>query len=390
MGTVPRYNLDLNRFSVDPYPDLKELRSCAPIAFIPQLNATMITKQEDILEVGRRPDIFSSQLPNSLMNRLMGENLMRRDGAEHAYERNIVAPAISPKKVSEVWRSQFQSNADRIIHDLQPRGEADFVTDFALPFCAESLKLMTGLINVRYQDMDAWSQAMMDGISNYQGDPVIEKRCQDATSAIDAALDEMIPRALNEAPNSLLGAMIAAASPIDRIRVNIKLAISGGQNEPRKAIAGTLWALLERSEQLEAVRSGAASWSDAFDEYVRWMSPISMIPRQVASPVTLRGVDLAAGDRVLLMLASGNRDEEKIPFADRYDVKRDKVRSLSFGTGPHFCAGAWAARCMASDVALPSVLHRLANISVARDKKIQISGWVFRGLVNLPLRWTPN
>ena len=120
MGTVPRYDLDINRFSVDPYPDLKELRSCAPIAFIPQLNATMITKQEDILEVGRRPDIFSSQLPNSLMNRLMGENLMRRDGAEHAYERNIVAPAISPKKVSEVWRSQFQSNADRIIHDLQP------------------------------------------------------------------------------------------------------------------------------------------------------------------------------------------------------------------------------------------------------------------------------
>ena len=387
MRRAPRHDLDIKRFTIDPYPDLAELRSKAPIAFIPQLNATMVTKHEDILEVGRRPDVFSSQMPGSLMTVLMGENMMRRDGASHAHERGILAPAVSPKKVKEIWKELFQQHANQILHDLKPRGHADFVADFALPFCAESLKSMTGLKAVRYQDMDAWSQAMMDGISNFRGDPVIEKLCRDATAAIDAAIEDMIPRAIEEVPDSLLGAMSRAGLPIDRIRVNIKLAISGGQNEPRKAVAGTLWALLERTEQLEAVREGAASWSDAFDEYVRWMSPINMIPRLVASAVTFRGIDLAPGDRILLMLGSGNRDEEKMQFPDRYDVRRNKIQSLAFGTGAHFCMGSWAARCMTADVALPSVIDKLAKISLVKGKAIEVSGWPFRGVASLPVQW---
>jgi hypothetical protein len=73
--------------------------------------------------------------------------------------------------VKEHWSAQFQAIADRIIEALMPAGHADLCKELALPLSAECLKAITGLANMRYQDMDAWSQGMIDGIANYPGDP---------------------------------------------------------------------------------------------------------------------------------------------------------------------------------------------------------------------------
>ena len=72
-------------------------------------------------------------------------------------------------------------------------GRADLCKALALPLSAECLKDITGLTNMRFQDMDAWSQAMIDGIANYTGNKEIEARCHAATAGIDAAIDDMIP-----------------------------------------------------------------------------------------------------------------------------------------------------------------------------------------------------
>ena len=76
----------------------------------------------------------------------------------------------------------------------------------------------------------------------------------------------------------------------ESVRANVKLAISGGQNEPRKAIAGTVWALLTHPEQLDLVRKGEVTWLEAFEEYARWISPIGMSPRRIAKPWSIRDV----------------------------------------------------------------------------------------------------
>src|SRR5258708_29199179 len=127
---------------------------------------------------------------------------------------------------------------------------------------------------MRFEDMNAWSQAMIDGVANYIGDPAVEARCREATAFIDAAIDDMIPIMIKTPDQSLLGVMLAAGMPIESVRANIKLAISGGQNEPRDAVAGTVWALLTNPEQLDLVRSGKVSWQQPFEEYARWISPI--------------------------------------------------------------------------------------------------------------------
>jgi cytochrome P450 len=387
MSTAPHFPIDVPDFWRDPYPALATMRREAPICFVPQLGSTLLTRRDDIFVSEKRIDVFSSYQPAGLMNKLMGHNMMRKDGEAHMAERSIFFPAVSPKAVRAHWRDEFQTHADRILDALAPRGGADLLTEFALPLSGECLKSVTGLTNIRYQEMDAWSQGMIEGIANYAGDPAIEARCHAATAGIDAAIDDMLP-VVRKVPNhSLLSVMIHGGMPEANVRHNIKLTISGGQNEPRKAIAGCIWALLKHPDQFALVREGKIGWLAVFEEFARWISPIGMSPRRTAKAATVNGVEFAGDDRVFLMFGSANRDEAHFAAADTFDLTRDTSKSIAFGAGPHFCAGAAASRAMIADVALPSVFARLKGLALDEREPVRIGGWAFRGLQNLPARW---
>ena len=90
-------------------------------------------------------------------------------------------PAVSPRTVQRHWRAAFRTAAANILDDLAPRGVADLCTDYAMPLSGEALRLITGLDNVSAKQMDAHSQAMIDGISNYAGDADTEARWQRLT-----------------------------------------------------------------------------------------------------------------------------------------------------------------------------------------------------------------
>jgi cytochrome P450 len=240
---------------------------------------------------------------------------------------------------------------------------------------------------MRFQDMDAWSQAMIDGIANYTGNKEVEARCHAATAGIDAAIDDMIPVVAKHPNASILSVLLSAGQPMQSIRANIKLAISGGQNEPRDAISGTIWALLTHPEQLALIRDGRAKWIDVFEEYARWIAPIGMSPRRVAKPWTYHGVDFEPEDRVFFMFGSANRDEACFADPDSFDITRDTSKSIAFGAGPHYCAGAFASRAMVADVALPGIFARLKGLRLNDSEPVRIGGWAFRGLLNLPVMW---
>jgi cytochrome P450 len=387
MSTAPTYEIDVARFWADPYPDLARMRKDAPIAFVPQLGSTVFTRRDDIFSQEKRIDLFSSHQPAGLMNRLMGHNMMRKDGEAHMSERAAMFPSVSPRAVRATWLRKFQAHADRILDELVPRGSADLVKALALPLSAECLKDITGLTNMRTQDMDAWSQAMIDGIANYTGDPAVEARCNAATAGIDAAIDDMVPVVTRQPDNSILSVLLAAGQPMGSVRANVKLAISGGQNEPRDAISGTVWALLTHPAQLQLVREAHAKWIDVFEEYTRWIAPIQMSPRRVAKPCSYGGVDFEPEERVFFMFGSANRDETCFAEPDSFDITRDTSKSIAFGAGPHYCAGAFASRAMVADVALPSIFTRLNGLRLDETAPARIGGWAFRGLLNLPVAW---
>src|SRR6185312_16011488 len=140
-------------------------------------------------------------------------------------------------------------------------------------------------------------------------DPAVEARCHAVTAGIDAAITDMLPVVRKTPNHSLLSVMIHGGMPEANVRHNIKLTISGGQNEPRKAIAGCIWALLTHPAAVARVRGGKVSWVAVFEEFARWISPIGMSPRRVAKTATVNGVDFALEDRLFLMFGSANRDD---------------------------------------------------------------------------------
>ena len=385
MSNAPVYHIDLATFFTDPYPTLADMRRVAPVAYVPELGATLFTKRDDIFEQEKRIEVFSSAQPDGLMSILMGENLMRKDGEAHMNERRAIFPALSPRTVRDHWMTMFNAATDRILDDLAPLGACDLVADFAMPVAAEALKVITGLTNMPAAEMDRVSQGMIDGISNYAGIQAVEDNCNACTALIDAHIDAMLPVVQATPDTSLLSVQLQAGLSMEATRANIKLAISGGQNEPRDAIAGTAWALLTHPDQLAQINTGSATWLQAFEEYARWMSPIGMSPRRIGVADTTCGVTFDLDERVFFMFGSANRDEDHFSDPDAYDLNRNTRAALSFGAGPHFCAGAAASRALIADVALPKLFSRLKELRLTGDTPFE--GWAFRGPTAMPVAW---
>ena len=99
VSTAPRIDIDPAAFWQDPYPALARFRNETPIVFVPQLGSTLLCSRDDIFVSEKQIDVFSSHQPQGLMNRLMGHNMMRKDGDAHMNERKAIFPAISPKTV---------------------------------------------------------------------------------------------------------------------------------------------------------------------------------------------------------------------------------------------------------------------------------------------------
>jgi cytochrome P450 len=380
---TPSFDIDLPVFTRDPYPALATLRAQAPIAFVPQLNATLITKRDDISTCEKNIAVFSSEQPGGLMNILMGENMMRRDGAPHLEQRKQAFPSLSPRTVRDTWTKCFEDETDAVLRTLAQQETCDLVTDYAMPVSAHALRHITGLTNLTSKQMDDVSQAMIDGISNYAGDTATEARCHNATALIDQAIDDMAPIKARSPDMSLLSILSQSGQPMSSIRANIKLAISGGQNEPRDAIAGTTWALLNHPEQHQLIQTGQATYLQAFEEYARWISPIGMSPRLIAKPHHHNGVDFEPGTRTFFMFSSGNRDEDIFEDPDSFQLTRDTTKSISFGAGPHFCAGAATSRVLIAHVALPRLFAKFPNLRL--DGDVPFTGWAFRGPTTMPV-----
>ncbi|MDA7965920.1 cytochrome P450 [Ruegeria sp.] len=385
MSNAPVYEIDPTAFWNDPYPDLKAMRATMPVAYVPQLGATLITRRDDIFVNEKIIDVFSSDQPEGLMTQLLGQNLMRKDGQDHMAERKAIFPTVSPKTAKNVWKQAFEAMTARVLDEIAPQGRADLVRDIARRISGEAIKIITGLTNMSWQDMDRVSQGMIDGIANYQGDPAVKANCDDCTAAIEAHIDEMVP-VLRQTPDmSLLSVHLQAGLSRDQYYANVKLAISGGQNEVRDVIAGLIWAMLTHPEQMQMVQDKRFSWLDAFEEYSRWISPVGMSPRRVARRYDLHGVTLEPDDRVFFMFGSGNRDEAVFDRPEQFDLTQNAAASAAFGAGPHFCAGAWAARCLIADVAVPMIFERLRGLRLQDEARF--GGWAFRGPLAMPVSW---
>ncbi len=370
------FNINYSDFTNNPYPVFAKLRNSAPISFVPELDAILLTKHSDIFICEKNISVFSSVQPDGLMTKLMGQNMMRKDGEDHKAERRTIFPTVSPKTTQKVWKQKFIDQTKSILESLSDQDLIDVVNEFAKPVSAQALKSVTGLTNMTWQEMDRVSQGMIDGCANYIRDSSVEKNCYDCTRSIDNHIQERMEQGLGSDP-SLLSVFASVNEKFETISANIKLVISGGQNEPRDAIAGTIATLLKNPQQLKKILDGEFNWLKAFEEYARWMSPIGMSPRRIAKDFSYKDFEFSENDRVFLMFGSANRDEDIFEKPNEFRLDRDVTQSISFGAGPHFCAGAWISKTLIAEVAIPMFFEKFPKIEL--QSEVEYSGWAFRG-----------
>ena len=387
MSNAPHFSINLTSFVKDPYPYLKQMQLIAPISYVPELDATLLTLRNDIFVNEKKTHIFSSLQPDGLMSQLMGENMMRKDGHAHLIERKAIFPTVSPKTVRDVWKSQFEENTKAIIHNIKKNKKAELMTEIAMPASAHMLKVMTGLTNMADEEMDRTSQGMIDGCSNYIGDPQITANCNNCTDSIDQHITDKLKNRLNDEDLSLLAVQIKAGLSMPKVRANIKLAISGGQNEPRDAISGAIATILKHPKQLKLVREKKCSWMQVFEEYARWMSPIGMSPRRIAKEYSYSNINFEVNDRVFLIFGAANRDPNIFSHPEKFNITRNCKDSIAFGAGPHFCAGAWASKALITEVVLPLIFDMLPNLRLNPVYPIEYTGWAFRGPLAVNVIW---
>jgi cytochrome P450 len=374
----------------NPYPTYRRLRATAPVLKVEGLGGRiLLTRAADTRRVKEDATLFSSDDPATPMKRaFLAHTLMRKDGAEHTRERTAMAPAFAPKAIRENWEPLYT----RLAHDYVgalPRGETvELFSALAGPFAARCLAHLLGLPEATDEEMQRWSQALIDGAGNYAWADEPFARSDRANAEMDAAIARMIPHHRAGPNPSALAAMVNAPDPLPpaQIRSNIKIAIGGGINEPRDALLTVLYGLLANPEQYAACKAGAL-WGDAFDEAVRWVAPIQVSGRIATRDTEIGGVLIEKGAAVMTAQASSNRDEAIWgDDAEEFNLFRARHPHQAFGNGPHFCQGKHIARRMIADILLPVLVDRFPAMTLPDLDAVVWHGFAFRGPVKLPVR----
>lgn len=375
----------------DPFPIFERLRNEGGVHWVPAVGRYLVTSYDAVHDTELDQETYSANEQGSLMIRAMGHSMLRKDDPEHRVERQAWQPVLRPSVVKKTWMPIFERNAVRYLEELKAKGPgADLVWDFAAPYAAENLRAVTGLHNVTQQDLQRWSQTMIDATGNYGDDPVVWAKGEASYNEVDEALDEMLDWHRRRPDDSLLSALVRLPDyqmPVESIRANLKMTIGGGLNEPRDAIGVASWALMQNPEQLAIVQHDPSQWDAVFDEAIRWVAPIGMYSRQTTRDVVLQDTFLPAGAKLGICLLSANRDEGYWSDPARFDITRtDEGAHLAFGKGVHVCLGAWVARAQFG-AALPKLFTELPNLGLIQDKPAEAGGWVFRGMDLLPVQW---
>ncbi len=383
--------LDVEGLAADPYAAYARLRAESPVAWVPKLNKFLVTSYGGCHGIEQDQETFSANVSGSTMNRAIGaQPMLRKDDPEHAIDRAPINPVLRPKSIKEAWAPVFARNAETYLDALEDKGpgHADLNTDYAAPLASKNLIDLLGLLDADVDQVRRWSHDFIAGMGNVLDDPGIWARCDASTADADALLAELIPFYRKNPDASLVSALANSGLPVEDVAANTKLAISGGLNEPQHMVTNMVWALSRHPAQREAVLADPALWAAAFDETVRWQSPIGMYPRQATRDTVLEGVAIPAGAGIGVVVASANRDQSWFgPGAEDFDIHRPKRPHLAFGAGVHLCAGHWAAKSAIGQIAVPKAYERFGSLRVDEQRAESWGGWVFRGLSSLPVTW---
>jgi cytochrome P450/ferredoxin-NADP reductase len=376
-------------YTSDPFGVYRWMRDEAPVYWSEQWGWHALTRFEDVRAAALDADTFRSfegmDIDDSRLEQVPPGSIGSMDNPRHDQVRSVVQPYFLPRRIAAledgiraVVRDLVASWRDRGAMD---RGMVDLAQELAWPMPFDVFFHLMGLpsrhdkdplARARREQLEHWTHELKDRVP---GTPHLTPVARAATAGVQQFFIDLLDERRRSGRDDLVTRFVNAdidGEPFVPDRVTPTSEVSGlmlilflGGVESTAGLTGTLFRLLaENPGQRALLQRDPSLIPAAVEEAMRLITPLQLTARTTSREVTLHGVTIPAGGRVVLVMGAANRDERQFPDPDRFDITRPRGRHLGFGEGVHGCLGAPLARLEAR-IALEEALPVLGDYEPA-------------------------
>ncbi|WP_079150116.1 cytochrome P450 [Streptomyces hygroscopicus] len=372
-GTPPPFPFPI-RSALDPSPEYARLRAEKPVSRVTLPSgdtAWIVTRYEDVRFVFNDAR-FSRQAATrpeapKLMPGVEGDpdSIVSKDAPDHTRLRRLVAPAFTVRRI-EGMREGIQSTVDGLLDTMEEAGKpGDVVSSLAGPLPIITICDLLGVPPADRDRFREWSDTM------FRTSPDELETAVGARNALIGYLAAMVQERRAKPADDLLGVLIAARDNDDRLSERELISFAGGlivagYETTANRLANAVLVLLRNPGQLELLRADPELIADAVEELLRFIpgGAAGGLMRVAVEDVAVGGELIRAGDGVIAITNSANRDESVWDSPDRFDIIRKPGSHTSFGHGMHHCVGAQLAR-LELQIGIGTLLRRFPGLRLA-------------------------
>jgi cytochrome P450 len=382
-------------FAADPWSVFRDLRGRCPVAYSDTYGGFwVLTRYEDIRAVALDDHLFSSARNGIIIppKKNVGQVSIPIELDPPAfYEyRRIMNPMFSPRAIERL-EPVIESFVRRCIDVFIEKGECDIVHDLADPVPAMVTLYKLGL---PVEEWSRFSGPLHHTVFLRQDNPIRASALTGVAAIRQTLVDAIADRRAHPRDDMITYLTQATVdgrpTTDDEVLGMVELTIQGGFDTTGSAISNALIYLDRDPQARRWLIDDRARIPTAVEEFLRYEAPQMCLARTATKDVEIGGQAIKEGERLLLVWASGNRDEEAFERSEDVALDREPNRHMTFGLGAHRCLGSTVARTMIH-IALREVLHRLPDYRIDRDRvvKAETVGVVY-GKFSVPATFTPG
>ncbi|CAN5698761.1 cytochrome P450 [soil metagenome] len=399
-----------------PFPHYAAMRAKDPVHEVGGLGFYLVTRHDLVLEVVRDPETYSNQfgqtsmpLPEDVRQRMIEviadgyprvPTMLTADPPDHTRYRRLVTKAFTPKVISSL-EPTIRAIANRLIDSWIERSSIEFVSEFAVPLPVEVIAKALNVPDERLADFKKWSDDSIAGIGTdlgVEGRLEAERGVNEFQHYFAEQLEQRRREPQDDVLTDLLKARVGGDDPeitdtraldVPEMLSILQQLLVAGNETTTKMLTEMMRLLAEHPDQWREVQEDPSRVDKVVEETLRLSTPTQGMFRIATRDVTLGGVDIPAGGRIVVIYSSANRDEALFAEPDEFDPDRANLKEhLAFGKGVHFCLGAALSR-LEGRVVLQELSRRLDTITLPDSNRYEyFPSFMLRGLTSLDLEFT--
>ncbi|WP_433574111.1 cytochrome P450 family protein [Nocardia brasiliensis] len=338
---------------------------------------------------GARAALEANKAGHQLQSGPFEHMLVFYDPPEHTRLRSLLTKAFSTRAVRGL-APRVTEIAETLLTEITAAGEVvDLLDRYAVPLSMSVICELLGVPNPDRARFQSWSTVIVSS------EHAARDRMTAATEFV-AYIDHLITTRTTEPGADLLSELIAAGADGERLtprelRSMVLVLLVAGFETTANLIGNAVVTLLSDKDSRQQLRGDATRIPAFIEEVLRFRSPTSETTfRYTTTPITLGGIEIAAGELIVVSVAGAGRDPRRFADAHLFDIDRpNNTEHLAFGHGIHFCVGAPLAR-MQGCIGLKQLLARYPDLALSpTDEPTWRTSFAIRGLTALPVRLRP-